>query len=126
MEAKLNERISDDNRYKERTFGDFKTDYGDHGIFDKLGLKDTSSLTWDDDEDIKSKYNRMLENICFFSIFFNVTLFFMKSNNSGKSIFFISLEYILVNLLVSWNPHILFISLFRTKVYEGFSLIKPR
>jgi curved DNA-binding protein CbpA len=64
LEEKLNERLSEDNNYKTRKFNEFQTHCGDHGIFDKLGLKDPATLNalnWDEEEDIKIRYNKMLE-----------------------------------------------------------------
>jgi curved DNA-binding protein CbpA len=63
IEEKLKERELEDEKYKNREFTDYSADsYGGYGIFENLGLKNAGSLTWaEDEDDIKTRYNRLLE-----------------------------------------------------------------
>lgn len=63
LEQKMKERDLETKKYESRTFDDFNTDpsCGGYSIFDKLGIKSTNNMYWDDQEDIKTRYKRLLE-----------------------------------------------------------------
>ena len=64
IEDKLRERESETQLLAGRKMDDYDQDpsCGGYGIFDKLNLKNQSSLTWDDDnDDVKTRFNRLLE-----------------------------------------------------------------
>lgn len=63
IEERLKKRELEDEKYKERDMSDFDTEgsCGGYGIFDKIGIKNLSTLTWNEDEDIKTRYNKLLE-----------------------------------------------------------------
>ncbi len=63
LEERLRERELETKKYENREMQDFDTDptCGGYSIFDDLGVQ-TGSLQWDDDEDdIRKKYERLLE-----------------------------------------------------------------
>lgn len=63
LEERINERLYENKKLEDRTMGDFDTDptCGGYGIFSGLGIKDLNALNWNDDEDIKTRYNKLLE-----------------------------------------------------------------
>lgn len=63
LDDRLKNYESDTIKYGDRTMNEFDVsdDCGGYGIFSQIGIKDPSALTWDDGEDIKKKYNKMLE-----------------------------------------------------------------
>ena len=40
---------------------DISSSCGGYGIFDNIGIKNLNNITWDDDDDIKTRYKRLLE-----------------------------------------------------------------
>jgi curved DNA-binding protein CbpA len=63
LEEKIKERELETMKYENREMSDFNTDpsCGGYGIFDELGVK-SDSLQWDnDEEDVRKKYERLLE-----------------------------------------------------------------
>jgi len=64
LEERIKERQMESQKLEKREMTDFSTDpsCGGYSIFDKLGIKNAGALTWnDDEEDIKTRYNRLLE-----------------------------------------------------------------
>ena len=63
LEEKLRERNLETRKYDERSLNDFENDptFGGYGITNQLGLDAISSLTWENEEDLKTKYNKLLE-----------------------------------------------------------------
>ncbi|QKF93938.1 DnaJ chaperone protein [Fadolivirus algeromassiliense] len=63
LEEKIEEMKLERQKLEDRTLNDFNTDpsCGGYGIFSGLGMKNLNTVTWDDDEDIKTRYNRLLE-----------------------------------------------------------------
>ena len=65
----IEERMADRNEQSQHlsgenmNFDDFNEnpDCGGYGIFDKIGIDDAQSLQWNDNEDIKSRYKRLIE-----------------------------------------------------------------
>ena len=62
LEDKIREREFFTKKLDDRVIDDFDNDdnMGGYGISDKIGLK-ASSIEWDNGEDIKTRYNRLLE-----------------------------------------------------------------
>ena len=62
LKERLSEREHFNKKLDEREFQDFDTNNtcGGYGIFDKLGIK-YETLNWVDDEDIETKYKKLLE-----------------------------------------------------------------
>jgi len=63
LEEKMKEREMFTQKLDDRDMDEFDvdTDCGGYGIFNQLGVKNMNTITWDDDEDIKTRYNRLLE-----------------------------------------------------------------
>ena len=63
LEEKLQERELQTKKLEDRELNEFDTDpsCGGYGIFDAAGLKNFSSIDWDDTEDINKKYKKLLE-----------------------------------------------------------------
>ncbi len=63
LEERIRERELETKRLEDREMQDFNTDpnCGGYGIFSGLGITNMSTIQWDDDEDIKTRYNRLLE-----------------------------------------------------------------
>ncbi len=61
IEEKLKERNASTKKLDDRSVAEFDTDptCGGYGIFSNI--KNINSLSWDDNEDIKTKYNKLLE-----------------------------------------------------------------
>lgn len=62
LEERMKERDFENKKLEDRTISDFDTDptCGGYGIFNGLG-KNLNTITWDDDEDVKTRYSRLLE-----------------------------------------------------------------
>lgn len=63
LDEKIRERDLETKKLEDRELKDFSTDAtcGGYGIFSGLGMNNMSTIQWDDDEDIKTRYNRLLE-----------------------------------------------------------------
>ncbi len=63
LDEKLRERNQETTKYDDREINDFDAsdNCGGYGIFNQLGIKNLNAISWDDSEDIKTRYNRMLE-----------------------------------------------------------------
>ena len=63
LEEKMKEREIFTQKLDDRDMDEFDvdTDCGGYGIFNQLGVKNMNTITWDDDEDIKTRYSRLLE-----------------------------------------------------------------
>lgn len=63
IEQKMREREFDTKKLNDRDIGEFDTDAscGGYGIFDNVGMGNLSKITWDNDDDIQTRYNRLLE-----------------------------------------------------------------
>ncbi|AYV77153.1 MAG: DnaJ domain protein [Barrevirus sp.] len=63
LEERMKEYEAETKKLEDREVKDFNTDpnCGGYGIFDGLGLSNASMIQWDDDEDIKTRYNRLLD-----------------------------------------------------------------
>ena len=62
LEEKLHEREEDTTKFDDRNLEDFDTDsFGGYGIFDKLGIKNLSTIEWDDDDTVKARYKKLLD-----------------------------------------------------------------
>lgn len=53
--------IKETEGYNLRNMQDFEQTLDEYSIFNKLGLDKVNTLTWDDDDDIKTRYRRLLE-----------------------------------------------------------------
>ena len=62
LEEKMRERELQTRNLDDLSLNDFDSDpsCGGYGIFDKVGVKNLNSLTWDDEEDVKTRYQRLL------------------------------------------------------------------
>lgn len=63
LEDRMKERDIETLKLNDRGIQDFETDdtCGGYGIFDQVKNKTSGNLTWDDEEDVKLKYQRLLE-----------------------------------------------------------------
>lgn len=63
LEEKIRERELETKKYEDREMDDYNTDptCGGYGIFTDLGLNNISTIEWNDDEDVKTRYARLLE-----------------------------------------------------------------
>lgn len=63
LEDRIRERDLNTQTYDNREMGDYNTDpdCGGYGIFGEIGLDKASTITWDNDEDVKQKYKKLLE-----------------------------------------------------------------
>lgn len=63
MEEKLKERELQNKKLEDRSINDFDNDpnCGGYGIFSGLGIKNPSTIAWDDEEDIKTRYKKLLD-----------------------------------------------------------------
>lgn len=63
LEEKIREREMETRKFEDRSMKEFDEDpsCGGYGIFDQVGISKMNSLTFDDDEDVKSRYKRLLE-----------------------------------------------------------------
>jgi len=63
LEERMKEYDLETQKLEDREIKDFNTDptCGGYGIFNGLGLSNLNTIQWDDDEDIKTRYNRLLE-----------------------------------------------------------------
>ncbi|ARF11213.1 DnaJ domain protein [Klosneuvirus KNV1] len=63
LEERMKERELETLKLNDRGMQDFDTDVncGGYGIFDQVKSKTTGNLTWDDEEDVKLRYQRLLE-----------------------------------------------------------------
>lgn len=64
LEERLKERDFETKKYEERDLSEYDTDpsCGGYGIFENIGIKNLHSISWnDDDGDIKSKYQKLIE-----------------------------------------------------------------
>jgi curved DNA-binding protein CbpA len=63
LENKMMERNNESNSLKDIKHGDFIDDptCGGYGIFHDLGVNPSKNITWENTEDIKNRYNRLLE-----------------------------------------------------------------
>lgn len=63
VEARLQQREAETGKFSDFSIADFNTDAecGGYGIFADLGIKDVSSINWEDHDDLKLRYNRLLE-----------------------------------------------------------------
>lgn len=63
FDEKMRERELETKKFDDRELEDFNTDptCGGYGIFAGLGPAGAKSIQWDDTEDIKTRYNRLLE-----------------------------------------------------------------
>jgi len=63
LEEKMRERELETKKLEERDIKDFNDDptCGGYGIFHQLNVKNLNTITWDDEEDIKTRYKRLLE-----------------------------------------------------------------
>jgi curved DNA-binding protein CbpA len=64
LEEKIKERDITSKILTETGISDFDTDpnCGGYGIFSQLGINGTNTLNWDNDEDIKTRYKRLVES----------------------------------------------------------------
>lgn len=63
LEEKLKEREFESDKFEKIDLRNFDTDQscGGYGIFNNIGIKNLSSISWDEDDDIKTRYERLLE-----------------------------------------------------------------
>ena len=63
LEQRMKDRIQESSRLHDKNFDEFETDSscGGYGIFDKIGISNVSNLTWENDDELRSKYNKLLE-----------------------------------------------------------------
>jgi curved DNA-binding protein CbpA len=63
LEQKIKEREFETKKIEERTLTDFDNDpsCGGYGILASAGLNNTSAINWDDADDIKARYKKLLE-----------------------------------------------------------------
>lgn len=63
LEEKLKERELFTQKLEDREMDEFDPDSncGGYGIFDQIGLKNLNTIEWNDDEDIKTRYSKLLE-----------------------------------------------------------------
>ncbi|ARF09384.1 DnaJ domain protein [Indivirus ILV1] len=63
LDEKIRERDIETKRLDDRDMKDYDNDptCGGYGIFSGLGINNANTIQWDDDEDIKTRYNRLLE-----------------------------------------------------------------
>lgn len=63
LEERLKEREFETKKYEDRDMTEFNTDptCGGYSIFENIGLKNLSTISWDNDDDIKSKYKKLLD-----------------------------------------------------------------
>lgn len=63
LEERMKERELETQKLNDRGMQDFDTDVncGGYGIFDQVKSKNSGNLTWDDEEDVKLKYQKFLE-----------------------------------------------------------------
>jgi curved DNA-binding protein CbpA len=63
LEERMREYKLETQKLDDRELDDYNTDptCGGYGIFTGLGIDNLSTIQWDDDEDIKTRYNRLLE-----------------------------------------------------------------
>ncbi len=63
LEQRMKERVQESNKLNNQNFDEFDSDptCGGYGIFDKIGISNVSNLTWENDDELRSKYNRLLE-----------------------------------------------------------------
>lgn len=63
IEQKIRERELETQKFNDRNMDEFITDpsCGGYGIFDNVGIGNLSKITWDNDDDIQTRYNRLLE-----------------------------------------------------------------
>lgn len=63
LEERMREYQNETKKLEDREMDDYDTDptCGGYGIFTGLGINTTNTIQWDDDEDIKTRYERLLE-----------------------------------------------------------------
>ena len=63
LEERMREYEQETKKLDDREMDDYNTDptCGGYGIFSGLGINNLNTIQWDDDEDIKTRYNRLLE-----------------------------------------------------------------
>lgn len=63
LEEKIRERELETKKLDDRDMKDFTDDptCGGYGIFHQLGVNNLNTINWDDEEDIKTRYKRLLE-----------------------------------------------------------------
>ncbi len=63
IEQRMRERESETQKFSDRDMDQFDTDpsCGGFGIFDGVGMGNLSKITWDNDDDMQTRYNRLLE-----------------------------------------------------------------
>ncbi len=63
IEQRMRERELETQKFNDRDMDQFDTDpsCGGFGIFDGVGMGNLSQITWDNDDDMQTRYNRLLE-----------------------------------------------------------------
>ena len=63
LEQRMKEYNSFSDKINNREFNDFSTDdgCGGYGILNQLGIKNMGNITWENEDDFKTSYNRLLE-----------------------------------------------------------------